>query len=101
MNLFFAYMLAVCPALNSVISALLGLVVVCVFFCIFVMANEPEGSEDYQKAKASALLGIKLLTVLAILWVLVPDQKRLNTMMLNHQATYETRDAYGVLLGDK
>lgn len=102
MKLFFAYVLAVCPAINSVICILITIFCGCFFVCILAMANEPEGSDAYKKAKESTLFAIKVLALLAALWVLIPSQERLNAMMLNyHAGCVDVRDEYGVPQGDK
>lgn len=96
MNLFFAYILAMCPALNHVISLFFCLAFLCVLLAIIAMSNEPKESTDYKQARQITVACIKLLAVLALLWVLVPDQERLNTIMLNCHATYDARGGYGV-----
>ena len=101
MKLFFAYVLAVCPALNSVISILILLLSACTFLCIIVMSNEQDGSDEYKKARESARFAIKVLILLALLWTLVPSQKRLDAMMLNYHATYTACNDMGICLGDK
>ena len=97
MNLFFAYLLSISPALNDVICVLIMIFCACAFLCFLALANEPEESQEYKRAKESVLFVIKLLAVLAILWVLIPSQPRLNTILLNHSAAcVDVRDEYGV-----
>lgn len=102
MNLFFAYALAVCQALNTLICALAAACVLLTLFLIFCCSQEKPGSTEYIRARNAARWILKCLLVLGVLWVLVPSQKRLNAMMLNyHAGCVDVRDEYGVRLGDK
>ena len=96
MNLFFAYVLAVCPALNTLICALAGACILLTLFLVFCCSQEKPGSPAYIRARDVAVWIIKCLLILGVLWALVPSQKRLNAMMLNYHATYDARDEYGV-----
>ena len=98
MNLFFAYILAVCPALNTVITILCAC---CFIACIFLGANyltsRIDGDDDFTQFLGYAFkVSIGCVLVLCFLWAFVPSQKRLNAMMLNYHATYDARDEYGV-----
>ena len=101
MSLFFAYVLSVCPALNDVICVLIMIFCACAFLCFVALANEPEESQEYKRAKESVLFVIKMLAVLSALWVLIPSQKRLDAMLLNYHATYTACNEMGICLGDK
>ena len=101
MSLFFAYVLSVCPAINDIICVLITIFCVCFFLCILALANEPEESDAYKEARKGALFAIKVLFLLALLWALVPSQKRLDAMMLNYHATYTACNEMGICLGDK
>ena len=101
MSLFFAYVLSVCPALHSVICTLLTLNVLLAAWLLFCSVREPYGSEEYKRAAAGLWWMLKVLAVLAVLWVLIPSQKRLDAMMLNYHATYTACNDMGICLGDK
>ena len=97
MNLFFAYCLAVCPALNDVICVLMGLCGVFLVLGFIVVYNYPDLSIEHLKARVVVAFCVKTLLVLALLWAFVPSQKRLNAMMLNyHAGCVDMRDEYGV-----
>lgn len=101
MNLFFAYALAVCPAINDLIC---GLMIVCTGIMLLLgcfVAQEEEDSNAIKTALKAIVWLFKVLLLLTILWVLVPSQKQLNAMMLNYHATYDARNDYGVPQGDK
>ena len=97
MNLFFAYILAVCPALNTLIGALAAACVVLVLFLIFCCSQELPGSPAYKRTRDAAWWLLKCLLVLGALWTLVPSQKQLDAILLNHStACVDMRDEYGV-----
>ena len=102
MNLFFAYVLAVCPALNALICAAVVVCLLLTLFLLFCCSQAEPDSEEYTRCKNAAWWLLECFLILGLLWVLVPSQKRLNAMMLNyHAGCVDVRDEYGVRLGDK
>lgn len=98
MNLFFAYILAVCPALHDVLMILFFASLCLVFlgfivFCMADNANDLEG-EDLG-CRTIGLFGI-ICVVLLLLVAFVPSQKRLDSMLLNYHAVYVACDKNGV-----
>lgn len=99
MNLFFAYVLAVCPALHTIIGVLLlGCSIVCVFLGLNYITDRIGGNDGYVQFLGYAFkVSIGCVLILCFLWALVPSQKRLNAMMLNyHAGCVDVRDEYGV-----
>ena len=99
MNLFFAYVLAVCPALHTIIGVLLlGCSIVCIFLGLNYITDRIGGNDDYVRFLGYAFkVSIGCVLVLCFLWALVPSQKRLNTILLNyHAGCVDMRDEYGV-----
>lgn len=99
MNLFFAYCLAVAPALHTIIGVLL---LVCSIACVLLglnyLTDRIGGNDDYVRFLGYAFkVSIGCVLILCFLWALVPSQNRLNAMMLNyHAGCVDTRDEYGV-----
>jgi len=104
MNLFFAYALAVCPALHTIIGvlALCG-ATICIFLGLNYVTDRITENDDFVQFLGYAFkVSIGCTLVLCFLWALVPSQKRLNAMMLNyHAGCVDVRDEYGVPQGDK
>ena len=99
MNLFFAYVLAVCPALHTIIGVLLlGCSIVCVFLGLNYITDRIGENDDYVRFLGYAFkVSIGCVLLLCFLWALVPSQTRLNAMMLNyHAGCVDVRDEYGV-----
>lgn len=97
MNLFFAYVLAVCPALNDVIFWLMLIVGALFLFLITCLIQAEPDTDEYTRIKSALWFLAKCFLVLALLWAFVPSQKRLNAMMLNyHAGCVDVRDEYGV-----
>ena len=73
MNLFFAYVLAVCPALHTIIGVLLlGCSIVCIFLGLNYITDRIGGNDDYVRFLGYAFkVSIGCVLVLCFLWVLI------------------------------
>ena len=96
MNLFFAYVLAVCQALNDVVFVLMLITGGLLVFLLTCLIQSEADTDEYNKIKMAMWFLTKVFLVLALLWAFVPSQKRLNAMMLNyHAGCVDVRDEYG------
>lgn len=95
MNLFFAYVLAVCPSLNDFILVLMLIVFALSAFLFTCIIQAVPDTDEYNRIKTALYFLAKCFLVLGLLFAFIPSQKQINAMMLNYHGEYIQCDVQG------